>query len=121
MPTEGYRSKSWDDFATPDAPPMHFIFTVCDDAAKEVCPVWPGHPVTAHWGVVDPAAAEGTHAERRHAFERVYREIEARIKLFVSLRIDQLDAMALQAHVDAIGQLPPAVQPATPPTEASRT
>jgi arsenate reductase (thioredoxin) len=114
LPAAGYRSKSWDEFALPGAPEMHFVFTVCDQAAQEVCPVWPGHPVSAHWGVADPAAVEGTHAERARAFERAYSELEARIKLFVSLRLDTLDAMALKAKVDAIGQLPPAAETTAP-------
>jgi arsenate reductase (thioredoxin) len=99
------RSKSWDEFAQPGAPVMDFVFTVCDQAAGEVCPVWPGTPVTAHWGVPDPAAAEGSEAERMAAFRDAYRRLEARIKLFVALPIDKLDRMALKRKSDDIGRL----------------
>ena len=104
LPTAGPRSKSWDEFARPGAPVMDFVFTVCDQAAGEVCPVWPGNPITAHWGVPDPAAVEGTENERRQAFRDAFRQLEARIKLFVSLPIDKLDRMALQRHADQIGK-----------------
>lgn len=103
LPATGYRSKSWDEFAQPDSPKLDFIFTVCDNAAGEVCPIWPGRPMTAHWGVPDPAAVVGTDAQRRNAFESAYRELEARIKLFVSLPIESLDHVRLQAHVVEIG------------------
>lgn len=99
------RSKSWDEFAAPDAPRMDFIFTVCDDAAGEVCPVWPGHPMTAHWGIPDPAAAGGTDAERHLAFAEAYRMLDTRISLFLSLPIASLDAMSLHHHLTEIGQL----------------
>jgi arsenate reductase len=104
LPTEGLRSKSWDEFATPDSPPLDFVFTVCDNAAKEVCPFWPGQPMTAHWGVPDPAAVEGSPEERERAFYGAYRELDARIKIFTSLRIDMLDRLTLQRELDAIGQ-----------------
>jgi arsenate reductase len=104
LPADGLRSKSWDEFAGPGAPVMDFIFTVCDKAAGEVCPVWPGQPMTAHWGVEDPAAAEGTEAQRLGVFERVARELETRIRLFVALRLDQLDRMGLKQRLDEIGR-----------------
>ena len=105
LPTEGLRSKSWDEFAMPDAPPLHFVFTVCDNAAKEICPLWPGQPMTAHWGLEDPAAVEGPDDQRRRAFARTFRELDARIKNFTSLRIEKLDRMALQHELDALGRL----------------
>ena len=104
MPTSGFRSKSWDEFAAPGAPPLHFVFTVCDRAAKEVCPLWPGQPTTAHWGIEDPAAVEGTDDVKLRAFNRAFAELDARIKIFTSLRIDLLDRMALQRELDAIGK-----------------
>jgi arsenate reductase len=100
--TAGLRSKSWDEFATPGAPPLDFIFTVCDNAAGEVCPIWPGHPVTAHWGIEDPAAVEGEG--QRAAFETALRHLRNRIGLFVSLPIQGLDKMRLKQQLDAIGQ-----------------
>jgi protein-tyrosine-phosphatase len=103
LPAEGFRSKSWDEFAAPGAPPIDFIFTVCDNAAGEVCPIWPGKPLTAHWGIADPAAVEGTDAEKGFAFRKALKELEARIKLFTSLPIDSLDGMTLQAKLQAIG------------------
>jgi arsenate reductase len=103
LPAGGLRSKSWDEFADPAAPVMDFVFTVCDQAAGEVCPVWPGNPITAHWGVPDPAAIEGTDDERRRAFREAYRQLEARIKLFVTLPIDKLDRLALKRRADEIG------------------
>ena len=104
LPAEGLRSKSWNEFAGPDAPPMHFVFTVCDDAASEVCPVWPGQPMTAHWGIPDPAAAEGSEEQKRQAFRKAFRDLDARIKIFSSLRLDLLDRLALQTQLDAIGK-----------------
>ncbi len=98
------RSKSWDEFAGPAAPQMDFVFTVCDDAAGEVCPIWPGHPMTAHWGVPDPAAATGTEAERRLAFAEAYRMLNQRISTFVSLPIASLDRLALKKRLDSIGE-----------------
>ena len=103
LPTKHLRSKSWDEFATPDAPPLHFVVTVCDRAAQEVCPIWPGQPMTAHWGIADPAAAEGTEDEKRRAFNTAFRELDNRIKIFTSLRIDSLDRLALQKQLDRIG------------------
>lgn len=102
LPTEGLRSKSWDEFAAPDAPPIDFIITVCDNAAGEVCPIWPGKPMTAHWGVADPAAVEG-EAEQGAAFRVTLAELEARIKLFVNVPIESLERMALQHAIDSIG------------------
>jgi arsenate reductase (thioredoxin) len=104
LPTAGLRSKSWDDFASPDSPTMDFVFTVCDQAAGEACPAWPGNPVTAHWGVADPAAIEGDPEKRRSAFRRAFRELENRIRLFASLRLEQLDRMSLKNRLDAIGK-----------------
>jgi len=105
LPTAGFRSKSWDEFATPDAPPLDFVFTVCDNAAQEVCPIWPGQPMTAHWGISDPAAVEGTDEAKLRAFRTAYRELDARIKIFASLRFDQLDQMSLQRQLDEIGEM----------------
>jgi arsenate reductase (thioredoxin) len=104
LPTADLRSKSWNEFAKTDAPPLQFVFTVCDNAAAEVCPVWPGQPMTAHWGVADPAAVEGTDEEKRRAFNTAFRELDARIKLFTSLRIDMLDRMALERQLREIGR-----------------
>jgi len=98
------RSKSWDEFATPGSPQFDFIFTVCDQAATEQCPVWPGHPTTAHWGVADPAAFKGTGEEQRRFFSRVYRELENRIKLFINLKIDALDGFVLRRRLQEIGR-----------------
>jgi arsenate reductase len=104
LPTEGYRSKSWDEFASPGAPKMDFIITVCDNAAGEVCPVWPGHPMTAHWGVPDPAAHEGTQEERLKAFLDAARMLKRRIELVLCLPLDRLDALSLQAELRGIGK-----------------
>jgi len=103
LPIDGLRSKSWDEFAAPGAPPMHFVFTVCDNAAQEACPYWPGQPMTAHWGVADPAAVEGAPDVSRRAFVTALRELEARIKLFVNLPIDALERTALQQRLKDIG------------------
>ena len=103
-PTEGLHSKSWEEFSVPDAPVMDFVFTVCDDAAGETCPVWPRHPMTAHWGIEDPSHVEGNDIERERAFVTALRYLENRIKLFMALPFDQLDVMALRAHVREIGQ-----------------
>ena len=105
IPCEHARSKTWDEFSSPDAPPLDFVFTVCDNAAREVCPVWPGQPMTAHWGIHDPAAVEGTDDEKRRAFNTAFRELDARLKIFTSLRLEMLDRMALKRQLDAIGQL----------------
>jgi protein-tyrosine-phosphatase len=105
LDTSGLRSKSRDEFAKPGAPQMDFVFTVCDQAAREVCPVWPGNPVTAHWGVPDPASVEGTDAEKNRAFRYAFQALEARIKLFTSLRIEALDRLAVKRKVDEIGHL----------------
>ena len=104
LPTEGVRSKDWGEFSRPDSPPLDFVFTVCGNAAKEECPYWPGQPMTAHWGVDDPANVVGTMEEQRRAFNRAFRELDARIKLFVSLPFDSLDKVALQERLDDIGQ-----------------
>lgn len=104
LPTQNLRSKSWDEFAEPGAPPIDFIFTVCDNAASEVCPVWPGKPVTAHWGIADPAAVEGTDIEKASAFRKTFKELETRIKLLTSLPIGALDSMTLQARLREIGR-----------------
>jgi arsenate reductase len=103
LPTDHLVSKSWDVFATRDAPRMDFIITVCDNAAGEVCPVWPGQPITAHWGFPDPAAATGTDAQKRRVFADVYRSIEARVKLLCALPVAALDRMALQARLRQLG------------------
>jgi protein-tyrosine-phosphatase len=103
--TSGLHSKSWDEFARPGAPVMNFVFTVCDQAAGEVCPIWPGNPITAHWGVPDPAAVDGPDDRRRQAFREAYRQLESRIKLFVALSIDKLDRMAIKRHADDIGRI----------------
>lgn len=100
----GYRSKSWDEFAKPDAPIMDFVFTVCDDAAGEVCPVWPGHPVTAHWSVPDPAAADGDDSAKVRIFRETLRLLSNRIRVFIALPIEKLDHLALKRHVDEIGR-----------------
>ena len=105
LPTEGLRSKSWNEFARSEAPVMDFVFTVCDQAAGEVCPVWPGNPITAHWGVPDPAAVEGTEDRRRRAFRDACHQLETRIRLFVALPVDKLDRMALKRRADEIGHI----------------
>jgi arsenate reductase len=104
LPTLGARSKDWSEFAKPGAPPLHFVFTVCDNAAKEVCPLWPGQPMTAHWGVPDPAAVTGTREQIERAFRDAFMMLDRRIKLFLSLPISSLDAMAIKREIDRIGQ-----------------
>lgn len=102
--TETYRSKNWDEFARPDAPHLDFVFTVCDQAAQEVCPIWPGQPMTAHWGVPDPAAASGTDAEIGLAFSDAFRQLNNRISIFVALPLAKLDRLALKKRLDEIGK-----------------
>lgn len=106
--TDQFRSKSWDEFAGPGAPQMDFIFTVCDNAAGEQCPLWPGHPATAHWGFEDPAAFVGVDAEKRRVFERIFQEISARIRWFVALPLEKIDRTALLSELKKIGQAKPA-------------
>jgi arsenate reductase len=105
-PVDKLRSKSWDEFAAPEAPQMDFIITVCDNAAGEVCPVWPGHPVSAHWGFEDPAAVEGTDEEKRAAFSRIFRQIVSRMSTFVNLPVDMLDKNAIRSEMQKIGNTP---------------
>lgn len=100
------RSKSWNDFAQPDAPKMDFVFTVCDDAANETCPYWPGQPMSAHWGLPDPSRTEGSEAQIRAAFADTHRMLYQRIGIFVNLPLTALDAMSLKAKLDAIGEMP---------------
>ena len=102
-PTDGLRSKSWDEFARPDSPPLDFVFTVCDQAAGEVCPAWPGQPMTAHWGVEDPAAFEGPEDKQRELFKQVYFRLDNRLKIFTSLPLEKLDRLSLQKRLDQIG------------------
>jgi arsenate reductase len=104
MSAANLRSKSWDEFAAPDAPPLHFVFTVCDKAASEVCPYWPGQPMTAHWGVPDPAAVQGTPAEIDRAFAQALAVLDRRISLFLCLPLATLDTLALQREIDNIGK-----------------
>ena len=104
LPVTNLRSKSWDEFAAPGAPEMGFVFTVCDNAANEICPVWPGHPVTAHWGVPDPASVPGTSQQISRAFFEAYVALERRIELFLSLPLASLDALALKQRVTEIGK-----------------
>ena len=103
-PTEGLRSKNWDEFAEEGAPKLDFVFTVCDQAAGEMCPIWPGQPMSAHWGLPDPAAATGTQAEIAAAFAETYRMLNNRIEIFANLPLESLDALSLQARLDEIGQ-----------------
>jgi arsenate reductase len=104
MRTGELRSKSWDEFATPTSPHLDFVFTVCDNAAGEVCPYWPGQPMTAHWGLEDPAAAEGSDTDKWLAFRKTFSQLESRIKIFTSLPLASLDRIKLQEHLDAIGK-----------------
>lgn len=104
LPTDGLRSKNWDEFAKPGAPQMDFIFTVCDNAAGEVCPVWPGKPITAHWGVADPAAVEGTEEQKRAAFRDAATILRRRIELLVNLPIAKLDQLAIKSKLKEIGK-----------------
>lgn len=104
LPTEGLRSKSWDQFAHPAAPALDFVFTVCDQAAGEACPVWPGQPMTAHWGIPDPAAVQGTDEAKRKAFFTTYTQLQHRLSIFVSLPVEKLDRLTLQKRLDEIGR-----------------
>jgi protein-tyrosine-phosphatase len=104
---EGLRSKDWSEFAKPGNPPLHFVFTVCSKAAGEQCPIWPGQPMTAHWGVDDPAAVEGSEAERLRAFREAYRTLQTRVRLFTSLRVELLDRLTLQREIRKIGETSP--------------
>jgi arsenate reductase (thioredoxin) len=104
LPTAGLRSKNWDEFARAGAPKLDLVFTVCDNAAGETCPVWPGQPITAHWGVADPAAVQGTDAEKRKAFLRAFTELSARINLLLALPVDKLDRRVLQKKLNDIGR-----------------
>ena len=104
IPTDGFRSKNWDEFAKPDSPPLDFVFTVCDRAAGENCPFWPGQPMTAHWGVPDPAAVEGSDEEKRKQFRATAVTLKRRIDLMLALPIESLDAMALRQEIKDIGQ-----------------
>jgi arsenate reductase (thioredoxin) len=108
----GLRSKSWDEFAVPGAPKLDFVFTVCDNAANEVCPIWPGQPMTAHWGVPDPAAVQGTDAERYIAFADTFRMLNQRIGIFVSLPFDALSKVSLQERLNEIGRVGHSTEPA---------
>jgi protein-tyrosine-phosphatase len=112
LPTDGLRSKAWDEFAAPGAEPLDFVFTVCDNAAGEVCPYWPGQPMTAHWGVPDPAAVEGTDTEKWMVFRQAFQVLENRIKIFTGLPLETLDRISLKERLDAIGK--------SSPQEASR-
>jgi arsenate reductase (thioredoxin) len=104
-PTDGYRSKSWDEFAAPGAPKMDFVFTVCDSAAGEACPLWPGQPMTAHWGIEDPAAVEGSDIDKERAFAEAFRFMRNRIAAFVALPMKSLDEMSLQHRLEDIGRM----------------
>lgn len=104
LPTDGLRSKNWDEFAKPGAPKMNFVFTVCDNAAKEVCPIWPGQPMTAHWGVADPAEVKGTPEQIARAFRDAFLLLDRRISLFLSLPFQSLDKLAIRIEVDRIGK-----------------
>jgi arsenate reductase len=104
IPTDGFRSKSWEEFARPDAPELHFVFTVCDQAAGEVCPVWPGQPMTAHWGMSDPAAVEGSEATREQAFRDAFITMKRRVELMLALPVASLDRMAIQKEIRDIGK-----------------
>jgi protein-tyrosine-phosphatase len=112
-PADGFRSKSWDEFSTPGAPAMDFVFTVCANAAGETCPIWPGQPMTAHWGIDDPAAVEGTDIQKEAAFVAAFRYLKNRISVFTALPISSLDRLALGAKLDEIGRLQGASRPQT--------
>lgn len=104
LPTDGYHSKSWDAFAKPQAPPIDFIFTLCDEAAAEVCPVWPGHPTTAHWGLPDPAAVDGSEEQQRQAFREAFSTLRRRIEAFANLSCEELGGPALHQRLQGIGR-----------------
>jgi len=104
IPTDGLRSKNWEEFARPGAPRLDFVFTVCDNAAGEVCPIWPGQPVSAHWGIQDPAAVQGSDGAKRKAFRKAFTELSTRINLFMSLPVDKLDRLVLKKKLDEIGR-----------------
>jgi arsenate reductase (thioredoxin) len=104
LPTDGLRSKNWDEFSKPGAPRMDFVFTVCDNAAKQACPIWPGQPMTAHWGVPDPAAVEGTPDKIERAFREVFVSLDRRISLFLCLPLTSLDKLAIKKEIDCIGK-----------------
>jgi len=104
IPTDGFRSKSWEEFSGPDAPVLDFVFTVCDSAAKEVCPVWPGQPMTAHWGIADPAAVKGSEEEIQRAFRDAFFLLDRRITLFLNLPLASIDNLALKTELDNIGR-----------------
>ena len=113
LAVEGLRSKSWDEFAASGAPQLDFVFTVCDHAARETCPAWPGQPMTAHWGIEDPAAVEGTPDEQQRAFNLAFRALDARLRIFTSLRLESLDSLALQRKLDEIGRTSTTAEPTT--------
>jgi arsenate reductase len=104
LPVDGLRSKSWEEFAQPGAEQLDFVFTVCDRAAQETCPVWPGQPMTAHWGIEDPALVEGTQEQQQRAFNLAFRALDARLRLFTNLPLESLDSLALQRQLDSIGR-----------------
>ena len=104
LPSSGLRSKSWNEFANPDAPKLDFVFTVCDNAANEVCPVWPGQPMTAHWGIPDPAAVEGSSQQIERAFRDAFFLLDRRISLFLCLPLDAIDSLAIKKEIDSIGR-----------------
>lgn len=104
LPTEDLRSKSWDEFSKPDSPKMDFVFTVCDNAKNEVCPVWIGQPMTAHWGISDPASVEGSDEDKKQAFQKAFRILSQRINIFINLRFDLLDNLKIQENLNLIGQ-----------------
>ncbi len=104
LPTEGLRSKNWEEFAVPDAPQMDFVLTVCDQAAGEVCPIWPGQPLSAHWGIEDPAAVEGSDEAKRRAFFQAFNQLQNRLLIFVNLPLAKLDRLSLKAKLDEIGR-----------------
>ena len=114
LPIEGLRSKAWDEFAKPEAPELHFVFTVCDNAAKEVCPVWPGQPMTAHWAVPDPASVAGSEEQLERAFRDAFTVLERRISLLLCLPLESLDKLAIQKEIDRIGKEMPEMKRSAP-------